>query len=84
MKFEDNNRSLVDIDKEFSFLPQEVILTGNNLTLPQILSVARNNASVTFTTDSKVIERIKECHERMIQDVQDGVPIYGCNTGYGA
>ena len=84
MKFEDNNRSLVDIDKEFSFLPQEVILTGNNLTLPQILSVARNNASVEFTTDSKVVNRIRECYERMMKDVKDGVPIYGCNTGYGA
>ncbi len=78
------NKSLVEIDKEFYDLPKKIILTGNNLTLPEIISVAKNNAVVEFTEDPVILSRINKCYEKMIDQVKEGVPIYGCNTGYGA
>lgn len=75
---------LIDIDKDYTSLPKEVFLTGNTLTIPQIVAVARKNSTVNFSPDKKVMKRIKDCHNKMIQNVKNGIPIYGCNTGYGA
>jgi histidine ammonia-lyase len=61
-----------------------VVLTGSRLTIPEVLAVARHNAPVHFTTDRGVLDRITLCHEQMMRDVREGVPVYGCNTGYGA
>lgn len=76
--------SLLDIYKYFNKLPEAVILTGTDLTIPQIINVAKLDSKVEFTTEPEVLNRIRACYERMMQDVEDGIPIYGCNTGYGA
>lgn len=76
--------SVLEIDAAFHSLPKKVILTGSSLTLREIIAVARNNAQVEFTNDPEVLNRIKLSHKKMIEQVQEGIPIYGCNTGYGA
>ncbi len=63
---------------------KSVTLGDSPLTAPQILAVARNSAQVEFTDSEAVLSRIAECHAHMMQNVQDGVAVYGCNTGYGA
>lgn len=76
--------SLIEIDRLLSTLPKKVVLTGKSLTVQEIIAVARGNAVVEFTKDQKILDRVQECYERMMTDVKNGVPIYGCNSGYGA
>jgi histidine ammonia-lyase/tyrosine ammonia-lyase len=74
----------VGLDRAFARLPEVVVLNGTRLTVPEILAVARRDAPAHFTEDRAVLDRIATCHARMMQNVSDGVPVYGCNTGYGA
>lgn len=75
--------TLVQIQNSFSQPLKKVKITGTDLTIAEILAVARRGAITTFTTDPKVLERIRECYQHMMNDVENGIPIYGCNTGYG-
>ena len=79
-----SKQSLVDIEKNLSQVSPGVILDGKNLSIRDILTVARSNTDISLTTDTKILNRIKECYEHMMEDMRNGVPIYGCNTGYGA
>ena len=78
------SQSILEIDAEFDELPKKVVLTGSSLTLPQIVAVARYNAEVEFTDNPEILNRIKIAHNKMLEQVKEGIPIYGCNTGYGA
>ena len=76
--------SLLQIDSFFSQTPQEVTINGTSLTIPEIMAVAKQNAQLIFTTDTTILDRIKTSYDKMMEDVVNGVPIYGCNTAYGA
>src|SRR5262245_43545767 len=76
--------ALVHLDRAFARLPEEVVLTGQDLTVSEVRAVARHDVPVHFTEDAEVLDRIERCYQRMMQDVADGTPVYGCNTGYGA
>lgn len=84
MKYQFGNKSLTEISKDFSSLSATVSLTGEGLSVRQLAAVARKNANVTFSSDPKILNRIKTTHQHMILDIKKGVPVYGCNTGYGA
>src|SRR4051812_2520789 len=77
-------KGLVDLDRQLACTPRWVVLTGGGLTITEVLAVARHGAMVSFTEDPTVLGRIDACYEQMMQDVRNGVPVYGCNTGYGA
>jgi phenylalanine ammonia-lyase len=79
-----HTHALIAEDARIARKVHSVTLSGTTLTLPEIISVARQGASVTFTPDKKIRARIAECYDQMMRQVRDGVPIYGCNTGYGA
>ncbi len=76
--------SLIDLDRALADPPEAVRLTGRDLTLAGILAVARHGAAVHFTDDPQVHERIALCHKKMMGDIEDGIPVYGCNTAFGA
>ena len=77
-------KSLIDIEREMSSFPLTATLTGRTLSIAEIISVARRNAQVDFTKERQILTHIQESYETMMQNVRDGVPIYGANTGYGA
>lgn len=77
------SRSLTQIDREFSYLPTNIEIEGTKLTIPQIVAVARACSNVEFTRDKTVLKRMQTTYEKMMADVRNGIPIYGCNTGYG-
>jgi histidine ammonia-lyase len=77
-------KSLIEIDQYVSSPQQDVTLTGETLTVPEIASVARKNSSVLFTADHGVLQRIDIVYNKMLEDIRNGIPVYGCNTGYGA
>jgi histidine ammonia-lyase len=76
--------SLVEIDREISAIPKKVTLRGSDITIADVLSVSDYAAPVVISTNPKVIERVQKCYNKMLKDVKNGIPIYGCNTGYGA
>ena len=78
------SKHLVEIDKTINTSLKEVSLDGKSLSVQEILSVSQHATSVTFTSNKTTLKQIEECYQHMITDVQNGVPIYGCNTGYGA
>lgn len=84
MKRNYSDKNLIEIDEELHSDTDTVVLNGTSLTIAEIRNVARDDTAVEFTKDSAVLKRISDCYEHMIRDVKDGVPIYGCNTGYGA
>ncbi|OGK35944.1 hypothetical protein A3A93_05850 [Candidatus Roizmanbacteria bacterium RIFCSPLOWO2_01_FULL_38_12] len=79
-----SQHNLIEIDSYIHTLHKEVTITGNKLTIPEIISVASGKAKTSFTQDKKIIDRIKETYRHMMKDVENGIPVYGCNTGYGA
>lgn len=76
--------SLPEIIKRLTTKPAKIILTGQDLTLAQICAASRGIVPVKITNDAKTLKKIRVCYEKMIKDVECGIPIYGCNTGYGA
>ena len=78
-----NRLSTVALAKSLTRRKDSIILDGDNLTIRDIISVARGAPQIDFTKDSTVLERISRCHSVMMQQIKDGVPTYGCNTGYG-
>lgn len=78
------SENLITIDSYLSEKQENVIIENGKLTLPQILSVARQNAPVEITNDTTIRNKIQDCYNKMMQDIRNGVPIYGGNTGYGA
>lgn len=77
------SESIVEIDRSISNYPSQVTLSGNSLTIPEILAVARQNTPLKLTSDSIILEQIQTCYDQMIQDIESGIPVYGCNTGFG-
>lgn len=77
-------KDLLTIEKQISTLPSSITITGDTLTIPDILAVAKASAEVSLTSDSIIKKRIRDCYDAMMKQIEDGIPIYGCNTGYGA
>lgn len=75
---------LVSFDKTLASPISNVVLTGTTLTMPEIVQVARHATQVSFTKDKKILQKIQTGYAHMMEQVYEGVPIYGCNTGYGA
>jgi histidine ammonia-lyase len=70
--------------RQLTDLPSNVVLSGTKLTITEVLAVARGTGSVELTSDCAVKERMLASYEQMMQQVKAGVPIYGCNSAYGA
>ena len=58
-----------------------VIVTGNSLTIEEIVSVARNNEKVDISPSS--IDKILACRELVEEKISSGEIMYGINTGIG-
>lgn len=58
-----------------------VVLTGNDLTIEQVVAVARNNEKVEIHPDA--MERIRTCRAMLEKKIEAGEIMYGVNTGIG-
>lgn len=58
-----------------------IIINGNDLTLDQVVGVARDQGKVTLSKGA--IERIISSRLRIEEILKSGKPIYGVNTGFG-
>jgi len=58
-----------------------VVLDGSNLTVENLIAIARHNEKVDLHTDA--IERIKVCRAMLEEKIQAREIMYGVNTGIG-
>ena len=60
---------------------RQVIITGNDLTLDDLVAVCRKNAPVALSEDAK--EKILRSRETVDKLVEEGRTVYGVTTGFG-
>jgi len=58
-----------------------VVITGNDLTIEKLVSVARHNEKVELHPDA--LERIKKCRAMLEKKIEAREIMYGVNTGIG-
>lgn len=83
MSLDYNDKTLVEIDRIVSKHKDRIVLDGKNLSLCDILLASKHGSRLLLTRDDKLIGRIKRSYEAMLQNVKDGVPVYGTNSSFG-
>ena len=63
---------------------EQVTVSGEGLTIDQVVRVARNEAKVAITDDSVVQDRVKKSNDFILEAVANNQPIYGVTSGFGA
>ena len=58
-----------------------IILTGNDLTLAQVIRCAEGGEKVVISKGAT--ERVKSSRKKIEDYISSGAPIYGVNTGFG-
>ena len=56
---------------------------GQNVTLEEIVSVARNRKRILISTDSAFIDQMERSRSMLAEAVNRDIPVYGVTTGYG-
>lgn len=79
-----SNSTLIQIYKYISDTTQNVTLSGSDLSIKDIIAVSKDNKTISLTKDKTILKRIQNAYNYMMDDVKKGIPVYGCNTGYGA
>ena len=65
-------------------MAHKTIVAGDGeLSLAQILAVARNMAPVAISSDRRFIERMERSSSALRVAMEKSVPVYGVTTGYG-
>ena len=59
----------------------EVVLTGHDLTLPELVAVARFGCAVKISETA--MDKIRECRKRVDRITDSGQVAYGITTGFG-
>jgi histidine ammonia-lyase len=60
-----------------------VVVDGGQISLERIAAVAKGDAGVRVGTDTEFVKRMERTQELVMAAVQNGVPLYGVNTGFG-
>jgi histidine ammonia-lyase len=61
---------------------RQVVISGSELTIEDIVNVARNGYCVSLNEDS--IPGIEQSHKFIIDAVENNVCAYGVTTGFGS
>lgn len=65
--------------------PQEQItVSGEGLTIDDVMKVARSSMPVKISDDTEVQERVRKSNDFILKAVEEGLPIYGVTSGFGA
>ena len=60
-----------------------LVINGGNVSLDDIIAVARDGVSVQISKNSKFVKRMEQTQKILMTSLQKGVAVYGVNTGYG-
>ncbi len=84
------NISSLDTDKtskyspSFSGIVDKTIIVGNkNLTINEVVSVAKHHALVSLTDNQHVLQAVEASCHYISNAVETGQPIYGVTSGFG-
>lgn len=61
----------------------DVTLSGKDLTICDVVRVARFGAKIHLTDDQEILQRVEDAHAYITKAVSAGKPIYGVTTGFG-
>src|SRR5208337_4776664 len=61
----------------------EIIISGKELSVPQIVDVARGKVKIRLSEDPAFRNRIDRSRQMLLAALHQGTPVYGVNTGYG-
>src|SRR3990172_5244272 len=78
-----NKKTLVEIDRLINGLKKEIVLTGKDLNIAEIVSSFNKTSKIRLTQDEKIISRIKKSRQVMLANVIEGIPVYGTNSSFG-
>ncbi|MBI4058093.1 aromatic amino acid lyase, partial [Candidatus Microgenomates bacterium] len=78
-----NKKTLVEIDRLINRLKKEIVLTGKNLSIAEIVSSFNKTSKIRLTQDKKILARIKKSIQVMLENVIEGIPVYGTNSSFG-
>lgn len=81
MKYQ--QKSLREIASELTQEQEEVILNGSTLTISQMASVLENFPHIKLNEDKDFRNFLQNSYNHMIEQVGNGIAIYGVNTAYG-
>jgi histidine ammonia-lyase len=59
-----------------------IVLTGHDLTIEQLVRIARHGAQVTYSADA--MRRAQEARDLSAEAAAENIPVYGLNRGAGA
>ncbi|TFH42967.1 MAG: aromatic amino acid lyase [Chrysiogenales bacterium] len=61
----------------------DISISGQNLSLREILEIARGGRQVRIGSDPDFIRKITRSNDMLRAALEKGTPVYGVNTGYG-
>lgn len=61
--------------------PQSILLTGHDLTIENVVAVARQHVAVVV--DSKALTQVEKSHQLLLLAAAQDIPVYGLNRGVG-
>lgn len=64
-------------------IEDSVVVRGHDLTVAEVVQVARYGAKVRLTDDESILGRVQASHDYITQAIEAGKPIYGVTTGFG-
>ena len=63
---------------------EQVTVSGEGLTIDEVVRVSRYGANVAISQDEAVQARVRKSNDFILQAVEDNQPIYGVTSGFGA
>jgi phenylalanine ammonia-lyase len=61
----------------------KIVLKGKDLSINDVVRVARFGAEVQLTDDDDTLKRIAASHQYIVTAAEEGRSIYGVTTGFG-
>ena len=62
---------------------QVVVIDGGNVSFADIIAVARDGVKVEISKNGRFVQRLEKTRAMLMKSIDEGVPVYGVNTGYG-
>ena len=60
-----------------------VVIDGGNVSIDDIIAVARDGISVEISKNSRFLKRMEPTQKMLMESMRKGIAVYGVTTGYG-
>jgi phenylalanine ammonia-lyase len=75
--------TLTPVMSETETLDEPIVIRGKELTINDVVRVARYGAKVRLTDERKVLQKVEASWNYITEAVKAGKPIYGVTSGFG-